>query len=270
MGGVYLTDSRLHGELDDRSLIDITMELLIKAKQVEKLENKKYQYFALLSGQDYLIKPITWIEGELERSYPEPFIDCTPYDRENWLYYKFKKNHKVIAFNRWISNSLKKGVIRSGFRICAMVFEAMLPIVKKTAYHSLKREKIELYGGSAWWILPDIVIDYVISEISRKKSYIDTILNEVNTPEEVFFQIMAMRSSLKSMVKVNPSNQREQNCKTWAYFSDKGKPFRGHPYIFTEGEFEKIRENECWIARKFDLLEDSKIFDMIDDYILYK
>ena len=59
----YLTDRRISGFIDDRSLIDITMLLIEKAHQIEKEENIHFDYFCLLSGQDYLTKPIEYINN---------------------------------------------------------------------------------------------------------------------------------------------------------------------------------------------------------------
>ena len=125
---------------------------------------------------------------------------------------------------------------------------------------------IPLYGGSAWWALPDVAMDYILSEYTANPPYVSALLG-TNTPEETFFQIMTMRSPVKDLVHINPADMTEQNCKTWAYFSDVGKPFKGHPYIFTVNEYQKLIASDAWIARKFDSAVDSEILDMLDSFI---
>ncbi len=267
--GYYLTDNRLHGELDTRSLVDIAMEMIGKAAWVEKSEHKKYRYFLLNSGQDYPIKPMSYIEKELSALYPKPFIDCTPCSRGNWVWQKFQHNKAVLSLGSRISRSFRKGPVRSGLRVLQLGLKKVAGMFRLTSFARAEKLGVTLYGGSAWWILPDRIIDFIRREYETKDSKVmDLLLNRTYTPEESFFQIMAMRSPLKDMVEINPADMVEQNCKTWAYFSDEGKPFTGHPYAFTVKEFEKIAKSDCWFGRKFDRSVDSDILTMIDNEIL--
>lgn len=264
---IYLTAKRYHGVLDTRSLCDIAFEMIKCAKQTEKETGRKYGYFALLSGQDYLLKPMIWIEKELEEMYPQPLIDCTPYAKTNWIYHKFADPSLLLDYHRWI-NELPKGLLRKCFRVTELICRKIMRQLSSGVYKELCNEEVALYGGSAWWILPDQAIDYILDETEKKPTYVQTLLNETNTPEETFFQVMTMRSPVAKMVDVNHVDMVAQNCKTWAYFADEGKPFKGHPYVFTEREYEKLKTSSFWIARKFDITVDSKILDLLDVNLL--
>lgn len=100
--GIYILPERLQGKLDDRSLVDITMSCINSARNVEREEGKHYQYFLLLSGQDYPIKPVRWIEDQLDKTYPNPFIDCTQISKSNWVGKKFNRNTALIKYRNWI------------------------------------------------------------------------------------------------------------------------------------------------------------------------
>ena len=264
--GIYLTEQRIHGVLDTRSLVDIAMEMVISIDKVQDAENKHYQYYALLSGQDYPIKSLSHIISQLDVSYPKPFIDCTPYDSGNWIYYKFKGNSFVHNFKRkifkWFPN--RRNLFRKFLVLLHIISSKIVEHLPTNHYHKLNKMNIELYGGSAWWILPDTAVSFIKNEYESKSDLVELLLN-TNTPEETFFQIMTMRSPVKNLVEINPKDMVLQNCKTWAYFSDDGKPFKGHPYIFTENEFNKLADSDCWFARKFDMDVDEKIFDMLDN-----
>ena len=144
----------------------------------------------------------------------------------------------------------------------------MLRAIKMDAYSHLQREGVGVYGGSQWWILPDVVIEFILNEYESSKLS-EYLLNNVFTPDETYVQIMTMRSPLRSKVKLNSVERVSQNSKTWAYFSDTGKPATGHPYIFTMNEYEKIaNKKDCWFARKFDMDEDAEILDLIDRNII--
>lgn len=266
--GLYLTDKRLHGELDTRSLVDIAMEMIKKAKQVEDNQNKEYKYYSLLSGQDYILKHIDEINLQLGLSYPKPFIDCTPYSANNWLYHKFKANNAVYSFKKWINKKFKKRgtIVRRIFNLLNLIFSRVVERLSFNDYNKLRKNNVDLYGGSAWWILPDLAINYIFDEYKNNTMVVDLLLKTL-TPEESFFQIMTKRSPVSELVQVNPPDMVAQNCKTWAYFSDEGKPFKGHPYIFTVDEYEKLINNHFWFARKFDTTVDEEILNMLDKNI---
>lgn len=264
---VYLTEHRHHGELDMRSLCDIAIELIRRAKQVECQLGKHYCYYVLLSGQDYLIKPIEQIESELLKCYPKPLIDCTPYSKTNWIYWKFIYAPSAIRYHRWVG-SFPESIVKHGLRVTEIIYRKITRLLGISSYRELCAHEIALFGGSTWWMLPDIVIDYILDEVDKTQEYIQILLDKTRTPDETFFQIMTMRSPLADMVDINPIDMVAQNCKTWAYFSDEGKPFKGHPYIFTVEEFDKLKASPFWIARKFDETVDSVILDLIDSELL--
>ncbi len=245
------------------------MEMIKKAHETEKAEQKKYKYYLLCSGQDYLIKPIEFVESELEKIYPKPLIDCTPYSKDNWIYKKFRTTVKLVSFGAWIREHFKEGIIRNGFRLFRYTLVRIFSACHLASYDKLTKRGWALYGGSAWWILPDVAIDFISDAYFNDQSEdIKILLDGTVTPEETFFQIMTMRSPIQNLVEINPPTMVAQNCKTWAYFSDVGKPFKCHPYVFTTEEFEKLQKSSCYFARKFDSDVDEKIMDMIDKEFL--
>lgn len=261
---LYVTSKRIHGVLDTRTLVDIVFIMIeyVKSKKI------KYKNYCLLSGQDFPIKPINEINKSLFNNYPTPYIDCTPYDRKNWIFHKFKYTPVLLRFNRFISKKFsRKNPVRKILRALVILGQKCIQFLKLTSYDKISKSGIKLYGGSAWWILPDSVIDFIYSEYVNSSTIVDLLLKTV-TPEETFFQTMTMLSPYKCNVHINPVDQIEQSCKTWAYFSDVDKPFKGHPYIFTVNEFDKLRVSPCWFARKFDIQQDSKIIEMIQKKLI--
>lgn len=260
--GGYSTISNRSGMLDDRSLVDIVFDLIKCVKQNEKESNIHYRYYALVSGQDYPIKNVDNINQNLIKNYPQPYIDCTPYSKNNWIFYKFDSKDWLIKIHRMITINIKKGsIIRKIFRAILYVLQKMISCLHMTDYYWFKKKGIDLYGGSAWWILPDKIIDFITKNMNENFS---KRLLETRTPEETYFQTMAKCSPLGKYIEVNSPDTITQNCKTWAYFSDEGKPFVGHPYIFTVQEYEKLAQSDRWFARKFDETKDNEILDLLD------
>ena len=265
---LYITEKRIKGMLDDRSLIDIVFIMI----EYVRAKNLQYQYYALLSGQDFLIKPIDQINQWLSESYPKPFIDCTPYDKSNWIYKKFvsdeqskieKFQESVFRFTRrWGRRHPARKILRFLIRPLSLFNKPKMPIYKK-----LSRRRVSLFGGSAWWILPDVAINYILEEYQKSTAIVKLLLSP-KTPEEIFFQTMTMRSPIKDSVEINPIDQVAQNCKTWAYFTDIDKPFVCHPYVFTVKQFERLKKSDCWFARKFDSKTDDEVIRMVEENLL--
>jgi len=263
----FLTNSRLHGELDKDSLVHIVMEMIHSAKQCEQQKDCHYRYFFLLSGQDYFIKPIAYIRNELTQNYPKPYINCSLYNKKRWMYYKFRWNTFTNNARVKIDEKFphKRNPIRCGLMVALLALTKIMHPILPSIYHQIKAEGAEVYCGSAWWILPDIAIEYISEEYEKKTQLCNLILQSI-TPEESFFQIMVMRSPVKDFVNVITKAGIDPNCKTWSYFSDDNKPPSPHPYIFTVNEFNKLTRSDKWIARKFDSSVDEQILDLLDDY----
>lgn len=259
---ITVLDRRISGYLDTWSLCEITLELAREACK----KNKNYHYFLLLSGQDYPIKPISYIKEKLEKTYPKPLIDVTPMTKDNWVYSGFK----WIRFHwyyRLVEKITDKRITRKLLLLPAYGIQFLTTIIVGSPYLRLKKEKCQLFGGSAWWILPAEIIDSCLEEYKKDTKIIQAFKMK-NTPEETFFQTMAMRSELTDQIDVNDPHEILQNCMTYAYFFDEEHEPTGHPYILTKNNFEMLQERREFFARKFDSNIDAEILDLIDQNIL--
>ena len=259
---IFVSDDRMYTNLDIWELAEAPIFIISRMR-------KKYKYYALLSGADYPVVPIDKILRELNQSYPKPFIDCTPYDKNNWVYHKFSSYGLYRRYSNYLNKHLKKCFFRSVLKLPVLCFTIYILDKIYNPKQKLDNLGVQLYGGSAWWILPDKIIEYILTEYNKNEEYIE-ILKKTHTPEETFYQIMAMRSPLANLVEVNPVDRVSQNCKTYAYFSSATKPFKGHPYEFTTEDYDLLKEKSktCYFARKFDIDVNEEILDEIDKYLL--
>lgn len=260
--GVFVVENRISGYLDDRSLIDITLSMITLAKETEKHTGKHYDYFMLLSGQDYPIKNISFIVKSLNESYPMPYIDCNGGGKDNPVIRSKFSKRKIILKLRFFATYKLKWFPRFFIRAGTWFIAKLLFALRLSDYYYFEGHNIELHCGSAWWILPDVIIDFILNEMEQP--YVTRLL-ATDTPEETFFQILARRSPLKDLVHVKDQKDK-QASKTWAYFHDVGKPMAKHPYTFTKNEYQKLIESGYWFARKFDIMTDSAILDMLDQH----
>lgn len=271
-GGGQLTEKRYHGVLGSYSLVQISDELMRCAKEYEIKNDLHFSYYCLMSGQDYPLKNVATLQKELQANYPMPYIDCTPCAKGNWVYNGSRHsswwNRTNIAINkRMVKPGLKRKLLKSPLLIADLITSKWM-----NPRAELLKQGVDLYGGSAWWILPDDMVDHLLenakSFASDSKFYP---LSGVGVPEENCYQTVLMNSSFKSRIKVNPPEMIAQNCKTYANFSPEGKPFTGHPYILTIDDTKHLAElaEDKFFARKFDETVDSDIFDWVDETLLY-
>lgn len=256
---VTVLDKRISGFLDTWSLCEITIELIRTAIN----SNQKYGYYILLSGQDYPIKSPDKICLQLEKLYPKPLIDCTPMVKDNWIYSGFKWI-RFHPYYRMVERISDNRVLRKLLLLPAYFIQLIVTYVIGSPYKRLSKLNCELYGGSAWWILPDEVVKLCVDEVDNNTDIVRAFKLK-NTPEETFFQTMVMRSRLCHMVDLNEPYEILQNCMTYAYFFDEDHEATGHPYILTSQNLEMLKKRKEFFARKFDITIDTKILDLLDE-----
>lgn len=257
----HIIDTRISTFLDHRSLVDASLALVREAR-----DKVNPTYYILMSAQDYPIKPIRDLKELLKSNYPKPYIDCTPYDNSNWVYHKFKWS-TLCYYVENIKHHCKSVFLRRVINRIFWDIERLLIPTPLTTYNRLKKHGVQLYGGSAWWCLPDKAIDDILNDIDTHIKLFE-LYQKTYTPEETFFQTYIMRSSVANLVDINPPEARAQNSLTYANFETSTKKFAGHPHIITVDDWKWLNKRPEYIARKFDLSVDSAILDTIDSEIL--
>lgn len=268
---VFLCTKRIHGELDSWSLVSIVLNMIDDAAENEQKTGKEYSYFLLLSGQDYPIKPKKYILSFLEKQYPFPLIHIESYKDEYWVRSKF-------MLVRWLNKveeihkSMKPGLLRKLRVFPLTLAEKLEQKLYGSPYERLKKYNLNIHGGSAWWILPHGLIDY-INEVRKNKPKLIKEYSRTHTPEETFFQTMTMTSPFSEYLKdgyppiYDNSERGDMPCMTYANFITPKNGFCGHPHIITTEDFDRIMGKKALFARKFDINADSKVLDMIDKVI---
>jgi len=249
-----------HFDIELFSFEMILAELaLIKQSQEKKA---KYSYFILLSGQDFPIISPFEIDAFLSENYPKDFVDITPIHKGNWVYNSFNKSNCFKSargkLNRMISHISTNIVIRMIMKVILVLPLKGISYLLPSPLHVLEKEKVDMYGGSQWWILSDETISKVLYYIDHLPQNVFNALKRVGSPDETFFQTCIMNSCDKGLFKINAWTEIAQNNQTYVRFNS-----CGHPDIIVSGDFDKIIESNKLFARKFDFNVDSKIIEMI-------
>jgi len=89
----HIIPESLHCKLDDKSLIEAEIKLIEFAYAYAN-----FDYYALLSGQDYPIKRVDEMCEVLERIQPRSIIDVVPC-RWNFVHFKFTASPRYKYYN---------------------------------------------------------------------------------------------------------------------------------------------------------------------------
>ena len=213
----------------DPSIIN---SIISSLKEIRK--NKIYDYYILLSGQDYPIISMDKVVKFLNDNKGKEFIEFKKVGtgKNEWnvnnryTYYHFYNNDFLDKVSRHIYN--KRSFISN-----------WIP-----------------YGGALWWTLTDSAIKYIIETYENLKLY-----NKIKGTlcmDEIIFQSILCNSKFKDKI-VN---------KAYRYidWSDHiaGKN-NGNQNTLGVKDYDKIVSSGDFFARKFDINTDAKILDMLDE-----
>ena len=190
----------------------------------------QFDYVALLTGQDYPIKPVSAIERTLAESGGRSFM---AYDR---LPGGLADGMERIMY--WHSRRI--GVPRG--------WHLKLPIRRRFP------RGLVPYGGSSYWWLSSEAVAYVRRFIVEHPD-VYRFFKHVDIPDESFFHTIVLNSPLRDRV-VND----ELRHVDWTR-----DPL---PAIFGAGDLETLRRSPKLLARKFDASSDAEILDLIDGELL--
>ncbi|MGY3052017.1 hypothetical protein ACVWYG_000204 [Pedobacter sp. UYEF25] len=200
---------------------------------------EKYDFYSLMSGQDYPIKPIQQAVDFLSANKGKNFIS---YDREG------KKDwwaHAVTRFEKYHFTDLRF----KGKYVLQNLVNFLAP--KRTFPLAVK-----LYGSSdsTWWTITEASARYLI-KFKYEHVELFRFLKYTWVPDEFLIATILMDSPFKDDIVNN--NLR---LITWRA----GSP---NPIIFRNTDFNLITNSPYLFARKFDSTVDYDILNELDIYL---
>lgn len=210
------------------SMVMATLNLLRRALEDDN------DYFALISGTDYPIKPNKWLFEKINGggeyiAIKKGFDTYNPLSRYKYFYFtdfynrRDKSNIKTKIF-LWFQNLLRKIKVQ-------------------------KSIPFQLYTGTQWFVLSRSCVSYILNFVVEKKDYI-RFFQFAFCPDECFFQTIIGNSEFYHSAK---------ETLTYADWSvDPG------PAIINEKHIEILKnENEKFFVRKFND-ESTAVVELID------
>ena len=196
--------------------------------------NRFYSHILFISGLDYPIKPISQIVDILSNCKQTNFIDYHELKDDDWsnlMKKRYQYWHFLPKYDIRSNEFVKKVLIKLGF---------------KREYPFLRE-----YYGSCWFCLTMKSVKYLL-DYTESHSDVVEFFRYSGCSDELYIQSVLLNSPFKE----------DMTNKIYRYFDwgDKGKS----PKILTSEDFVTIKESKAWFARKLDINQDSKIFDMLD------
>lgn len=221
------------------SLVFIELELL------KALRNYDYAYIHLLSGEDLPIKSQDYIHDFFDRNNGIEYIQVI--DNE-WS--------RRTAVNRLryyyiLQEGMGSGLNKKNF-IRKIIQRTLVVIQKIIKVDRLKGLSIDLYCGSQWFSITGEFAHY----ISQQESFIKKHFEYTIVPDEVFIQLMALRSSFRNKV-FKGGNMRLLMFETGT----------SHPIIFQSQDYDLLKQTDCMFARKFDIAHYPEIKTIIKELL---
>ncbi len=209
---------------------------------------ERYDYLYFLSGQDYPIKSVSFIENFLFRNMNKAFIQCMKLPDGCWggnggidrftyyHYHKFKNRNVIKIANR-----------------CLKYLHAFFPERKSPSYIR------QYYGGEFYFGFNREVAKYIADFVDSHEDYMN-FHKYTYCPDEIFFQTILKNSEQCDKIREGIAD------KSMTYV-DWSRP-EPRPAILTVSNFDSLLKSEKLFARKFDCKVDEKILDMIDEKIM--
>lgn len=254
---VRICDKRFDISLFSFEMVEATLELIDTARKYAH-----FDYYVLISGQDYpLTSPYKRI-NELDSLYPSSYIDITPLHKGNWVYHSFVRSNcfkKLRAKHNSIAKDINNVFVRFIYKMITVLPLKLLSYFVPSPKRVLESRNIMMYGGAQWWMLSNKAIDMLLKWFDSQDQGVKNALRRVGSPDETFFQTCLMNTPYKNCLNLNDWKETEQNNKTFAIF-DKS----GHPKILKTSDYQAMAQSCKLFARKFDTNVDSEVLDMID------
>ncbi|MGG7211021.1 beta-1,6-N-acetylglucosaminyltransferase [Clostridium baratii] len=210
-----------------------------------------FDYINIISGDCLPLKSDSLIKEFLEKNNGKEFIGVEKNFNKKELENRVKYIYPKWRFNKQCTNVNLPLKIKRTLQIKLNLFK------KNEKFNNLP----ELYKGCNWFTISKELLEYIIKYLNDNKEY-EAAFYESLCCDEVFFQTIVMNSKFKNNVyRINENV--DDNLMSLRYIDWKSGP--EYPKILSENDFEKIKNTECIIGRKFNSeLDFDKYYKFIE------
>jgi hypothetical protein len=225
---VYFINNRISVGWGNYSMVEAT---LISMQEILDTQNI-YSHINLLSGQDYLLKPITEIEQFFFSNSDKSYIQS------------------LSIYNEWQES--KDRLIKYNLGDLSIPFKYRIQeIINRILPNRKIPENMEPYGSSQWLTLTPDSIKYVLEFLKEKPKAV-TFFKWTWAIDEILFQTILLNSPFKEFI-INDN-------KRYIKFEKNEM----NPKVLKISDADTLLQSGKFFARKFSLQQDSQILDFLD------
>jgi hypothetical protein len=185
---VYVSQERIPVYWGDFSQVEAILALL----RIALTDPRRFDYFVLLSGTDYPLQSVSYIESFFERNKGKEFMNIVPMPCEavgkpitRLTTYKPRPGDPTSKIAKFV----RKLLVKIG------AFQT------ERDYKSHLRNLVP-YAGSTWWALSRGACEYILSFVASEPRIVNFFKHTV-CPDESFFQTILGNSPYKARIRRN-------------------------------------------------------------------
>ena len=267
VGNAYLLTSETPIVWGDFSVVEVcwrSMEWI--------LEHLEFDWLALLSAQDYPIKPLARLAEDLAATAADALVLATPIsklssrsDRRNrrrrYLY-----QYRTPAVNRqprsasgkvrrWMRGHSGPFVdILNNVQPCFQIYKYPDQIPWRVGLRARRTpfsQSEPCWFGSMWITLSHRAAKFVVDSAEQRRDYVEYFRRTVVADESATVTLLCNAARLRTQA-------RDLHYVRWT------DPASGHPDTFSVDDLPELLAAPEYFARKFDIAKDSAGLDMLD------
>ena len=197
----------------------------------EAINNKENEYFHLITGHDYPIKPLEEFSQFFEKNKGNDFMEYHTLPYSSW------PENGMDRLSRYNIYDLLDG--RTG--VNERLIKGFSKLQKAIGFkRSFSKNFPPLFGGSTYWSLKRESLEYVFQYMNDHPKYLKR-FNYSFCSEEIFFQTILLNSPMKETLINN--NMR------FIIWEERNGNF---PANLDSSDYENIKNSDALFARKFE------------------
>lgn len=206
-------------------------------------------HFALISGQDFPLRPVEEILAFFERAGSRSYLEHFPLPTSRW---RFEGRERTDFYTYTVlgrrETCIPRGEDTSFFNRKGRLLNEVLRIrsALKPARHF--PSYIHPFGGSQWWNLSRAAAERVLDFIDEHPDYRHYHTHTL-APDEVFFQSILLGTDFAAEHEIVNDTLR------FMCWPEK----ESHPRVLTINDLPALRESEALFGRKFDAAVDEAV-----------
>jgi hypothetical protein len=214
----------------------------------------KFERLILLSGQDYPIKSVNYIQEYFRKNADKNFIDYFELPHKGWINGGMNRIERSHCYFRGRLYNYPPYEAPKGLKdkFLYLLFGLYFPKVR------IFPKGLKPFGGSDWWCITTRAVKYIIKFLNERPDFMK-FYRYTFSPAEGFFQTILLNSNEEQLLETIVNNDLR-----YIDWSQGGR----HPKILTTDDFDLLEKSDDIFARKFDISTNNEILNMIDNKIL--